>query len=56
MVVVIASMLMIIVSGEGVLNNSSILLPMADAQKPQHAEFGSIQNDPISICYYGSVT
>jgi hypothetical protein len=46
MVVVIASMLMTIVSG-GVLNNSSILLPMANAQKPHHAEFGvfaSIQN------------
>jgi hypothetical protein len=46
MVVVIASMLMVIVPG-GVLNNSSILLPMANAQKPHHAEFGvfaSIQN------------
>jgi hypothetical protein len=26
----------------GVLNSSSILLPMANAQKPQHAEFGTI--------------
>jgi hypothetical protein len=40
-VIVIASMLMIMVSA-GVLNNSSILLPMANAQKPQHAEFGTI--------------
>jgi hypothetical protein len=41
MVFVIATMLMTIVSG-GVLNNSSILLPMANAQKPHHAEFGTI--------------
>jgi hypothetical protein len=41
MVVVIASMLMIIVSA-GVLNNNSILLPMANAQKAQHSEFGTI--------------
>ena len=41
MVVVIASMLMIIVSA-GVLNSNSILLPMANAQKPRHAEFGTI--------------
>ena len=47
MVVMIASMLTIMVSGGVVLNNNSILLPMANAQKPQHAEFGtttSIQN------------
>jgi hypothetical protein len=34
-------MLMIITS-VGVLNNSSILLPMANAQKLLHAEFGTI--------------
>jgi hypothetical protein len=40
-VVVIASMPMIMVSA-GVLHNNSILLPMANAQKPQHADFGTI--------------
>jgi hypothetical protein len=47
MAIIIASMLTIIVTGGVLNNNNSILLPMANAQKPHHAEygsFGSIQN------------